>query len=197
MLWHASDHRKPSSVKWFWIAARGQWEDRATRLLDQSGWAVLAGPIHCSGSRAGGYHSPGQPLATCSSLRPAWIITFHSVIFHHGSLRTDNWAWREAPRSGVPPDALRKRESEGERERESLHSPLKRTEEDGQKHIVRGFKKGAYGCYEKRNVLLEGEKNESACWCTLNEMYASGAIEKKQELKGMESEANDTRVFWK
>lgn len=66
---------------------------------------------------------------------------------------------------GSPPDALRKRESEGEREREreSLHSPLKRTEEDGQKHIVRGFKKEAYGCYEKRNVLLEGEKNESAC----------------------------------
>ncbi len=70
-------------------------------------------------------------------------------------------------------------------------------EEDGQKHIVRGFKKEAYGCYEKRNVLLEEEKNESARWCTLNEMYASGAIEKKRELKGMESEANDTRVFWK
>lgn len=50
-----------------------------------------------------------------------------------------------------------------ERERESLHSPLKRTEEDGQNHIVRGFKKEAYGCYEKkRNVLLKAEKNESA-----------------------------------
>lgn len=71
-------------------------------------------------------------------------------------------------------------------------------EEDGQNHIVCGFKKEAYGCYEKkRNVLLKAEKNESACWCTLNEMYASGAIEKTQELKGMESEANDTRVFWK
>lgn len=39
-------------------------------------------------------------------------------------------------------------------------------EEDGQKHIVCGFKKEAYGCYEKKkkeNVLLEEEKNESAC----------------------------------
>lgn len=89
------------------------------------------------------------------------------------------------------------RERESEREGESLHSPMKRMEEDGQKHIVRGFKKEAYGCYEKRNVLLEEEKNESARWCTLNEMYASGAIEKKRELKGMESEANDTRVFGK
>lgn len=71
-------------------------------------------------------------------------------------------------------------------------------EEDGQKHIVRGFKKEAYGCYEKRNVLFKKkEKNESTRWCSLNEMYASRAIEKKQELKGMESEANDTRVFWK
>lgn len=59
------------------------------------------------------------------------------------------------------------RERGRERERESLHSPLKRTEEDGQNHIVRGFKKEAYGCYEeeeekKRNVLLKVEKNESA-----------------------------------
>lgn len=36
MLWHASDHRQPSSVKWLWIGARGQQEDRATRLLDQN-----------------------------------------------------------------------------------------------------------------------------------------------------------------
>lgn len=64
---------------------------------------------------------------------------------------------------GFPPDAPRMREGEGERE--SLHSPLKRVEEDGQNHIVCGFKKEAYGCYEKkkRNVLLKAEKNESAC----------------------------------
>lgn len=35
------------------------------------------------------------------------------------------------------------------KERESLHSALKRMLEDGQKHIVHGFKKKAYGCYEK------------------------------------------------
>ena len=70
---------------------------------------------------------------------------------------------------------------------------------DGQNHIVHGFKKEAYGCYEKKKkkCAFKAEKNESACWCSLNEMYASGAIEKKQELKGMESEANDTQVFWK
>lgn len=56
----------------------------------------------------------------------------------------------------------RERERVREKERESLHSPLKRTEEDGQKHIVRGFKKEAYGCYEKSNVLKKEEKNESA-----------------------------------
>lgn len=70
---------------------------------------------------------------------------------------------------GSPLDAPRTRErgtgreSTGERAGESLHSPLKRMEEDGQNHIVRGFKKKAYGCYEnKRNVLLKAEKNESA-----------------------------------
>lgn len=31
--------------------------------------------------------------------------------------------------------------------------------------------------------------------CTLNKMCVSEAIEKKQELKGIESEANDIRVF--
>lgn len=57
----------------------------------------------------------------------------------------------------------RERESTGERAGESLHSPLKGMEEDGQNHIVRGFKKKAYGSYEnKRNVLLKAEKNESA-----------------------------------
>lgn len=66
-------------------------------------------------------------------------------------------------------------------------------EEDGQKHIVLGFKKEAYGCYEKKEMCFK-KKNESA-HCKLNEMYASEAIEKGRELKGMESEANDTRVF--
>lgn len=121
---------------------------------------------HCFGSNAGGYLGLGQPLATCSSPRPAWIITFHSVIFHHGSLQADNWASREAPRSGVLPHALRERETErGKRgrqrerewrvkQRESLHSLLKRTEEDGQKHIVRGFKKKAYGIYEAKQCAF-------------------------------------------
>lgn len=60
------------------------------------------------------------------------------------------------------PSRCPQRERERETDRESLHSPLKRTEEDGQKHIVRGFKKEAYGCHEKRTVLLKEEKNESA-----------------------------------
>lgn len=73
---------------------------------------------------------------------------------------------RGSPLLGCPQREREKERGSGrERERESLHSPLKRTEEDGQNHIVRGFKKEAYGCYEgkKRNVLLKGEKNESAC----------------------------------
>lgn len=116
MLWHANDHRHPSSVKWLWIAPRGQQEDRATRLLDQSRASVAGSAGVLSGSRAGGYHGLGQSLATCFSPRPAWIITFHSVIFHHGSLQTDNWASRGAPRLGVPTDALRKRKRGRERE---------------------------------------------------------------------------------
>lgn len=44
--------------------------------------------------------------------------------------------------------------SDRERERESLHSPLKRIEEDGQNHIVCGFKKEAYGCDKKKKFAL-------------------------------------------
>lgn len=54
---------------------------------------------------------------------------------------------------------------ERERESESLHFLVKRLE-DGQNHIVHGFKKKAYGQYEKkkkkRNVLLKAEKNKPA-----------------------------------
>lgn len=49
----------------------------------------------------------------------------------------------------------------------------------------------------KKKCFGKGEKNESARWCTLNETYASGAIEKTRELKGMEFEANDTQEFSK
>lgn len=118
MLWHVSDHRQPSIVKWLWIAARGQ--NNKTTGPERGEWCWQGRRI-VPGSRAGGYHGPGQPLATCSSARSAWIITFHSVIFHHGSLQTDNWDSREAPHSGVPADALRRGEREWKwvREREN------------------------------------------------------------------------------
>lgn len=55
-----------------------------------------------------------HPLATCSLPSPAGIITFFSVILHYGSLHIDNGNSREAPSSGSPPDAPKKRERERE-----------------------------------------------------------------------------------
>lgn len=83
MAWHAGDHRRPSNVKWLWMEAEG---DRWSR----AGREVLAAPQLCSAGWAGGYHDPGQALATCSSPRPAWIITCQSLIVQHASVQANN-----------------------------------------------------------------------------------------------------------
>lgn len=119
MCWHASDHRQSSNVKWLWIEVREQREDSTTRSLDQSGASGAGRATALFWELSRRLSRPGQPLATCSSPKPAWIITFHSVIFHHGSLQTDNWASREAPRSGVPPSLQIPSEREREMQRES------------------------------------------------------------------------------
>lgn len=78
----------------------------------------------------------------------SWFITDRQLSFKRSTTLTP---------PQMPPE-----KRERERESESLHSLVKRLE-DGQNHIVHGFKKEAYGQYEKkRNVLLKAEKNESA-----------------------------------
>ena len=133
-------------------------------MLDQIGASVAGRASVLSWEPSRRLSRPG-PTASHVLLTEAAMNYYISFCYLPSCFITDRQLSfkRSTTLRGPPRCPQRERERVREKERESLHSPLKRTEEDGQKHIVRGFKKEAYGCYEKRNVLLEGEKNESAC----------------------------------
>lgn len=130
MLWHANDHRQPSSVKWVWIEPRGQREDRSTRLLDQSRASVAgrAAVLFWEPSRRLSRPGPTASHVLLAEARmnyyisfcylSSWFITDRQLSFKRST------TLRGPPRC---PQNERERESKGERER----IPALSTEKDG------------------------------------------------------------------
>lgn len=119
-------------------------------------WSWVSGPGRCIVLEAGQQEAiwscwaQGEPLATCTSQRPPLIITFHSNIvgmLHYAPGVRDRL---------TPADAARERETP---------APALFTEkqDEGQKHIVRGFKKGLTAAMEEKKRAFGKENNESAC----------------------------------
>jgi len=102
-----------------------------------AGRAVLAGPAHCSGSRAGGDHGPSnrEPRAPHPHELLHFVLLSFTTVHYRRTIELGEKRHAQGypppppARPPQPPDALRKRASEGERESERI--PALSTEKDG------------------------------------------------------------------
>lgn len=134
MLWHANDQRQASSVKWLWIAPRGQRGDRATRLLEQRRVSVAGrvGSLFWELSRRLSW--PG-PTASHVLFVEAHMNYYVSFCYLSSWFITDRQLSLERSTTlrGPPPPLQMPSEAEGVRERESDREriPALSPEKDG------------------------------------------------------------------